>query len=137
LIKYFQLEGKRLLIFANSINQAESVDFENDGYNVIVSTNKNKDALDRFNGLDSFRLIAVGMLDRGIEIRNIDASIIIQVSATDASITQKASRNLLDNNPLLILPFFGGTKDEEWVSKFVTKFPSEFVKVVDVSKYCV
>lgn len=135
MVDYFKLQEKRLLIFANSIEQAESVDLENEGFNVIHSKKKNTDALLRFNSSAACRLIAVGMLDRGIEIRNIDASIILQVSASDASITQKASRNLLDDSPFLILPFYKETKDEEWVKSFVSKFDPKYITWIDVSKY--
>lgn len=135
MVDYFKLQEKRLLIFANSIEQAETVDLENEGFNVIHSKKKNTDALLRFNSSAACRLIAVGMLDRGIEIRNIDASIILQVSASDASITQKASRNLLDDSPFLILPYYKDTKDEEWVKSFVSKFDSKYVQWLDVSKY--
>jgi hypothetical protein len=126
--KYFNLTEKRTIIFANSIPQSEFISEEHSIHSKQKIPKGEISNLEKFNNGEHNKLVSVGMLDRGVSIINVDASIILQIPATQASATQKASRNLLDNSPLLIIPFFRETKDEENVQKFVRQFKKEYVE---------
>lgn len=131
IIKFFKLENERVLIFANSISQGEFVD----EVNIVHSKNKDKSAVERFNSGQSNRLISIGMLDRGVNLYNIHTSIILQVPASQAAVTQKASRNLLDDSPKLILPTFLDTYDQKVVYQFLNQYNQEYISIKDVRKY--
>ena len=133
LFKFFNLEDKRVILFANSVPQAEFIDQTYSIHSGKKEKKGEKNALELFNSGLSDRLISVGMLDRGIEIRNVYASIILQIPSSNAAAFQKASRNLLDDSPILIIPYFRGTKDEENMKKFTNNFDSKFIEFVNVA----
>lgn len=127
LLKYFKVENERVLIFANSIPQAEFIDEKCAVHSNIKLKKGEISALDKFNSGDSSTLVAVGILDRGVSVFNVHTSFILQIPASQASVTQKASRNLLDDSPRLVLVYFKGTKDEENVIKFTKQFDQKYI----------
>ena len=123
---YFQLESKRVLYFCNSIPQAEWLD---SNY-AVHSGKESKHLLEEFNQGKINKLVSVGMLDRGVDINSADACVIIQASNSEASNKQKASRVLLSIAPKIIILYFKGTRDEEYVKKFVNQFNSDYIQWV-------
>jgi hypothetical protein len=73
------------------------------------------------------------MLSRGVAVRDVHTSFILQIPGSDADAMQKASRNLLDDTPRLVLAYFRGTKDEDNVKKFVNKFNPDYIEWVNVA----
>jgi hypothetical protein len=132
LIKFFKVEEQRVLIFANSIPQAEFISEEFVIHSGVKLKKGQKSALDKFNEGDSSLLVSVGMLDRGISVYKVYISFILQIPASQASVMQKSSRNLLDDFPRLVLVYFRNTKDEENVRKFVSQFNPEYINWVTV-----
>lgn len=122
--EHFKLEDKRVLYFCNSIPQAEWLD---SNY-AVHSGKESKHLLEEFNQSKIQKLISVGMLDRGVDIISADACVIIQASNSEASNKQKASRVLLSIAPKIIVLYFKGTRDEEYVKKFVSQFNSDYIQ---------
>lgn len=132
LIKFFKVEEERVIIFANSIPQAEFISEEFVIHSGIKLKKGQKSALTKFNDGESKLLVSVGMLDRGISVYNVHTSFILQIPNSQASVMQKSSRNLLDDFPRLVLVYFRDTKDQENVQKFVSQFNPEYVDWVNV-----
>lgn len=121
---YFQLESKRVLYFCNSIPQAEWLDS-----NYAVHSGKDsKGLIDDFNEGKINKLVAVNIMDRGIDLVNVDACVLIQASNSEASNKQKVSRTLLSVAPKIIILYYKGTRDQEYVEKFVKQFNPEYVQ---------
>lgn len=121
---YFKLEDKRVIYFCNSIPQAEWLDS-----NYAVHSGKDsKGLIDEFNAKKINKLVAVNIMDRGIDLINVDACVLIQASNSEASNKQKVSRTLLSIAPKIIILYFKGTRDQEYVEKFVKQFDSKYIK---------
>lgn len=125
---YFKLDDKRVIYFCNSIPQAEWLDS-----NYAVHSGKDsKGLIDEFNEGKINKLVAVNIMDRGIDLVNVDACVLIQASNSEASNKQKVSRTLLSITPKIIILYYKGTRDQEYVEKFVKQFNSDYVQWLSV-----
>ncbi len=124
LIKQFNLENERVLIFANSIPQAEWIDEET----AVHSGKDSAHLLKEFNEGRINKLVCVGMLDRGVDVVNVNTSIMIQVSGSEAKNKQQSSRNMLDLSPRLIIIYYMNTQDQVYVDRFVSQFDLSYIK---------
>jgi len=123
-IKHFNLEKERVLIFANSIPQAEWISEET----AVHSGKDSAHLLEAFNKGEISKLVTVNMLDRGIGTIGVNTSIIIQMGGSEASNKQKSSRNMLDVSPKLIIMYYMNTQDQIYVDRFITQFKPEYIK---------
>ena len=124
---HFKLDDKRVIYFCNSIPQAEWLDS-----NYAVHSGKDsKHLIDEFNAGKIQRLIAVNIMDRGVDLVNVDACVLIQASNSEASNKQKVSRTLLSIAPKIIILYYKGTRDQEYVEKFVKQFNSDYVQWIE------
>jgi superfamily II DNA or RNA helicase len=117
-ITKYGLDDKRVLIFCNSIPQAEWFGSEFS----IHSQKKDTQALEDFNSGKTSKLISIGLLERGVDIYNADACLLIQAGNSEASMKQKSSRVLLSLAPKIIILYYKNTRDEEYVKKFASQF---------------
>ena len=121
---YFKLDDKRVIYFCNSIPQAEWLDS-----NYSVHSGKDsKHLIDEFNAGKISRLITVNIMDRGIDLINVDACVLIQASNSEASNKQKVSRSLLSIAPKIIILYYKGTRDQEYVEKFIKQFNPDYIQ---------
>lgn len=121
---HFGLGDKRVIYFCNSIPQAEWLDS-----NYAVHSGKDsKYLVDDFNEGKISRIISVGILDRGVDLFEVDACVLVQASNSEASNKQKVSRSLLSIAPKIIILYYKGTRDQEYVEKFVSQFNSDYIK---------
>lgn len=133
LFKFFKVENERVIVFANSIPQAEFINEDCVMHSKLKVKKGEKNPLDKFNYKIINTLVSVGQLERGVAVREVHTSFILQIPGSDASAMQKASRNLLDDTPRLVLVYFRGTKDEDNVKKFVNKFNPDYIEWVNVA----
>ena len=123
---HFKLDDKRVIYFCNSIPQAEWLDS-----NYAVHSGKDsKYLIEEFNQGKIGKLVGIGLMDRGIDLFGVDACVLIQASNSEASNKQKVSRSLLSVAPKIIILYYKGTRDQEYVEKFVNQFNSDYVKWV-------
>lgn len=122
--RYFNLSEKRVIFFCNSIPQAEWLDSEY----AVHSGKDSKGLLDDFNAGHINKLVTVNMIDRGVDLVNVDACVLLQASNSEASNTQKVSRTLLSVSPRIIILYFKGTRDEEYVKSFTSQFNQDYVQ---------
>lgn len=123
---HFKLEDKRVIYFCNSIPQAEWLDS-----NYAVHSGKDsKHLIDEFNKGKIQKLCAVNIMDRGVDLVNVDACVLIQASNSEASNKQKVSRTLLSIAPKIIILYYKGTRDQEYVEKFVKQFNPDYIQWV-------
>lgn len=110
-----EYSSERVLTFCNSIEQTEQL-----GQYCINSKNKqSQEFLQRFNEGKINHITAVNMLNEGVNLTNCRIGIYSNLNSSDTIVIQRLGRLLRHPNPLIIIPYFKGTREEELISKYL------------------
>lgn len=121
-----QLKDQRTLTFCNSIAQTEEL-----GKYCINSKNKDSEEnLKQFNTEKIKHITACNMLDEGINLTDCRIGIYAVLNSSERMIKQKLGRLLRHHDPIIILPYYVGTRDEEIVRKMIEDYNPELIKTV-------
>lgn len=119
------LEGYRTLTFCTSIAQTEEL-----GEHCIHSQNDGAEVLADFNKGKFDHITACSMLDEGMNLKNCQVGLFANIGSSERVETQRFGRILRHENPLIILPFYAGTREEEIVKKMLKNYNVNLVKSV-------
>ena len=120
------LKDQRTLTFCNGIPQTEEL-----GRYCVNSKNKeSKENLAKFNSGKVKHITACNMLDEGINLVNCRVGVYATLNSSDRMITQKLGRLLRHPNPVIIIPYFVKTRDEEIVAKMLENYNPELVTTI-------
>ena len=114
----------RTLTFCNSIEQTELL-----GEYCINS--KNNDSLQHLADFNNGRIdhiTACNMLNEGMNLVNCQIGIYANLNSSEAIIKQRMGRLLRHPNPVIIVPYFKNTREEELVEKMLEDYNPELVK---------
>lgn len=123
-----KLKSERVLTFCSSIEQTEIL-----GKNCINS--KNKDAsviLNKFNNKKIAHITACNMLNEGMNLVDCRVGLYANLNSSDIIIKQRLGRILRHKDPIIIIPYFKGTREEELVEKMLEDYNPELVKTVEI-----
>ena len=124
ILKHFK--NYRTLTFCNSIEQTEAL-----GKYCINSKNKMfKEILDRFNEGRIKHITACSMLDEGVNLASCRIGVYAVLNSSDRLIKQKLGRLLRHEHPVLIVPYYKGTREEELVQTMLLDYNPDLVSVV-------
>ena len=125
------LKDYRTITFCSTIKQAEAL-----GKNNITS--KNADALnvlDAFNNKKIKHITSVNMCNEGINITDCKIGIFAHLSASEIQQAQRLGRIIRAKDPVIIIPYFTGTRDEEIVDDMRRSYNENLIHYCnDVSK---
>lgn len=121
------LYRQRTLTFCNSIAQTAAL-----GTFCINSENTKQSMkyLELFNNGDIDHITACNMLDEGINLVNCRVGVYAVLNSSERMIKQKLGRLLRHPKPVIIIPYFVGTRDEEIVKKMLEDYNPELVKTI-------
>lgn len=120
------LNGERTLTFCNSIGQTEEL-----GKYCINSKNKNSDEiLSKFNSGKINHITACAMLDEGVNLSNCRIGVYANLNSSIRMIKQRLGRLLRHKDPIIIIPYFINTRDEEIVNKMCADYNAELVSTI-------
>lgn len=113
------LERYRTLTFCTFIEQTKKL-----GDYPINSEDKKKSAqnLKDFNEGRVNHIVAANILNEGVNLSNCQIGIYANIGASKVVELQRLGRILRHENPLIIIPFFTGTREEELVDKMVENY---------------
>lgn len=120
------LRDYRTLTFCNNIEQTESV-----GSYCINS--KNKDSakyLEWFNKGKINHISACNVLNEGANLENCQIGIYANLNSSEIIVKQRTGRILRHENPIIIIPYFINTRDEELVNKMKENYNPDLIKVI-------
>lgn len=121
-----QLDGQRTLTFCNGIPQTEEL-----GKYCINSKNKaSEENLRKFNEGKVNHITACNMLDEGMNLVNCRVGVYAILNSSERMIKQKLGRLLRHPDPVIIIPYFKGTRDEEIVGKMLEDYNPELVSTI-------
>lgn len=119
--------NERVLTFCNSIDQTIEL-----GRNCINS--KNKDAvkvLESFNKGEIRHITACNMLNEGMNLSNCRIGIYANLNSSEIIIKQRLGRILRHKNPVIVIPFYKDTREEELVAKMLEDYNPQLIHTVE------
>lgn len=120
-------ESCRTLTFCNSIEQTERL-----GAYCINSRNKlSETILADFNKGAINHITACNMLNEGMNLTDCQIGIYANLNSSETIIKQRTGRLLRHKSPIIIIPYYIGTREEELVNKMLEDYNPELVKTVN------
>lgn len=122
------LKDKRYICFCTSIKQAEELGRKN----AIHSEKDNSlDIIRRFNNKEIDSLFAVGMLQEGQNLVDIEVGVIVQLDGQERAFIQKFGRSLRANDPVQFIFYYRGTRDEEYLKNVLEGIDKDYVVEIE------
>ena len=124
------LKDKRLICFSASVDQIKWLG----GTNHVSGQNtpkENKIAIDAFNNGEQDKLFAMGMLQEGQNLKNIEAGLIVQLDGKARTFIQKFGRVMRSDDPLLYILYVKETQDESYLDNALSGIKKEFITIHD------
>ena len=122
-----QLKDYRVLTFCNSIEQTELL-----GKYCINSKNKNSiNHLNMFNEGKVKHITSVSMLDEGTNLNSCRIGLFAMINSSDLLIKQRQGRILRHKEPVIIIPYYKNTREEEIVVKMLENYNKDLIKVIN------
>lgn len=123
-----KIQDKRFICFCTSIEQAELLG----GKNAIHSKKDNSlDIIDDFNTKKIDNLFAVGMLQEGQNLTDIEAGVIVQLDGQERAFVQKFGRSLRATDPIQFIFYYKDTRDTEYLENVLEGINEEYITEVD------
>ena len=121
------LKDYRTLTFCNGIEHTKQL-----GENYINSKNKNyQEVLDAFNEGKIKHITACDMLNEGMNLTDCRVGIYANLNSSDTLIKQKTGRLLRHTKPVIIIPYYKGTREQEIVESMLENYNPELVKIIN------
>lgn len=118
------LESYRTITFCNTIEQTEKL-----GKYCINSKNKESSLfLKSFNEGKINHITACNILNEGVNISDCQVGVFNNLNASEIIVNQRCGRILRHKEPLVIIPYFVGTREEELVNKLTQNFNPSLIK---------
>lgn len=121
-----KLTSERTLTFCSSIVQTETL-----GKYCINSKNKeSENYLNMFNNGEISHITCVNMLDEGVNLSSCRIGVYANLNSSERITKQRLGRLLRHPDPILIIPYFVYTRDEEIVSKMCEDYNPELINKI-------
>lgn len=127
-IKYLldKIGAQRTLTFCNSISQTEEL-----GKYCINSKNKDsEETLHKFNEGIINHITACNMLDEGVNLTNCRIGVYAVLNSSERMIKQKLGRLLRHKDPIIIIPYYKNTREEEILKTMLEDYNPKLVTVI-------
>lgn len=124
-----KLAGKRLICFCTNIEQAEYLGKENA---VHSKKRDSQDIIQKFNKKEIDSLFAVGMLQEGVNLTDIEVGVIVQLDGEERSFIQRFGRTLRSDSPVQYIIYIKGTRDEEYLKNALENIDEKYIRKDEV-----
>ena len=92
---------------------------------------KSNDILELFNKGVIHHITACNMLNEGINLANCRVGIYANLNSSETIIKQRTGRLLRHSHPVIIIPYYKGTREEELVNKMLEDYNPELIKNIN------
>lgn len=124
-----RLRSQRVLTFCSSIEQTEIL-----GKNCINSKNKEASIiLEKFNDKKIDHITACNMLNEGMNLVDCRIGLYANLNSSEIIIKQRLGRILRHKDPVIIIPYFQGTREEELIEKMLEDYNPELITTTDIN----
>ena len=117
--------NSRYICFCGSIEQADIL-----GKNNSIHSKKDNSAeiIDKFNNKEINNLFAVGMLQEGQNLNDIEVGIIVQLDGQERSFIQKFGRSLRAEDPTQYIFYYKNTRDTEYLQNALEGIDKNYIQ---------
>lgn len=123
----YRLKDNRTLTFCNNIEHTELL-----GKHCINSKNKYSiSTIDKFNRGVINHITACNMLNEGMNLVNCQIGIYANLNSSETIIKQRTGRLLRHKKPIIIIPYYKDTRDEELVEKMLENYNPELITIAE------
>ena len=120
------LDKYRTITFCKTINQSELL-----GKNCIHSQNrKSTEIYDKFNQKRINHITAVNILNENANLVDCKYAIFANLSSSEIIQVQRTGRALRHKHPVIIIPYYVNTREEEIVKKMLEGYNQEYIKEI-------
>lgn len=122
-----KFKNYKTLTFCSSIEQSERLGKHN-------ITSKNKDSiknLEMFNLNKIKHITACNILNEGVNLTNCKIGIFCNLNSSEIIVKQRVGRILRHKSPVIIIPYFENTREEELVQKMIEEYDKDSIIIVD------
>lgn len=117
----------KTLTFCSSIEQSERLG----KYNITSKNKSSVQNLDMFNEGKIKHITACNILNEGVNLTNCRIGIFCNLNSSEIVVKQRVGRILRHKCPVIVIPFFNGTREQELVEKMVEEYDKNSIVVVD------
>ena len=119
-----RLKRQRTITFCKTIQQAEAA-----GKWCIHSKNVNADKYYKdFNAKKINHITAVNILNENANLVDCRYAIFCNLSSSDIVIPQRLGRAMRHKHPVIIVPYYQGTREQEIVQKMFSEYNKDFIR---------
>lgn len=124
------LKYQRTITFCASIGQSEVL-----GKNCIHSKNKKTDdILEAFNNKKIKHITAVNIINEGCNLVDCRIGIFANINSSEIIVKQRFGRQMRHKKPIIILPYYKNTREEELVNGHLEGYNKELIKEITTIK---
>ena len=117
----------KTLTFCSSIEQSERLS----KYNITSKNKASVKNLEMFNLNKIKHITACNILNEGVNLTNCRIGIFCNLNSSEIVVKQRVGRILRHKSPIIIIPYFKDTREEELVQKMIEEYSEDSIISVD------
>lgn len=117
----------KTLTFCSGIEQSERLG----KYNITSKNKASVKNLEMFNSNKIKHITACNILNEGVNLTNCRIGIFCNLNSSEVVVKQRVGRILRHKSPIIIIPYFKDTREEELVEKMIEEYNPELIHVVE------
>lgn len=117
----------KTLTFCSSIEQSERLG----KYNITSKNKASVKNLEMFNLNKIKHITACNILNEGVNLTNCRIGIFCNLNSSEIVVKQRVGRILRHKSPIIIIPYFKDTREEELVQKMIEEYSDDSIISVD------
>lgn len=117
----------KTLTFCSSIEQSERLG----KYNITSKNKASVKNLEMFNLNKIKHITACNILNEGVNLTNCRIGIFCNLNSSEIVVKQRVGRILRHKNPVIVIPFYKGTREEELVAKMLEDYNPQLIHTVE------
>lgn len=117
----------KTLTFCSSIEQSERLG----KYNITSKNKASVKNLEMFNLNKIKHITACNILNEGVNLTNCRIGIFCNLNSSEIVVKQRVGRILRHKSPIIIIPYFKDTREEELVQKMIEEYSKDSIISVD------
>lgn len=117
----------KTLTFCSSIGQSERLG----KYNITSKNKASVKNLEMFNSNKIKHITACNILNEGVNLTNCRIGIFCNLNSSEIVVKQRVGRILRHKSPIIIIPYFKDTREEELVEKMIEEYSKGSIITID------
>ena len=122
-----KFKNYKTLTFCSSIEQSERLG----KYNITSKNKASVKNLEMFNSNKIKHITACNILNEGVNLTNCRIGIFCNLNSSEIVVKQRVGRILRHKSPIIIIPYFKNTREEELVEKMIEEYSKDSIITID------